>query len=74
MNIGTGKEIKICELIETIARIMGFGGEILYDTTKPDGQPRRCLDTSRAKNRLGFEAKTSLMEGLVRTIKWFKAQ
>ena len=74
INIGTGKEIKICELIETIVRIMGFGGEILYDTTKPDGQPRRCLDTSRAKNRLGFEAKTSLMEGLIRTIAWFKAQ
>ena len=74
INIGTGKEIKICELIETIASIMGFDGEILYDTTKPDGQPRRCLDTSRAKNRLGFEAKTSLMEGLIRTIAWFKAQ
>jgi len=74
INIGTGKEIKICELIETIASIMGFDGEILYDTTKPDGQPRRCLDTSRAKNRLGFEAKTSLMEGLTKTIEWFKAQ
>jgi GDP-L-fucose synthase len=53
---------------------MGFDGEILYDTTKPDGQPRRCLDTSRAKNRLGFEAKTGLMEGLTKTIEWFKAQ
>ena len=74
INIGTGKEIKICELIETITSIMGFDGEILYDTTKPDGQPRRCLDTSRAKNRLGFEAKTSLMEGLTKTIEWFKAQ
>jgi len=74
INIGTGKEIKICELIETIASIMGFDGEVLYDTTKPDGQPRRCLDTSRAKNRLGFEAKTSLMEGLTKTIEWFKAQ
>jgi nucleoside-diphosphate-sugar epimerase len=74
MNIGTGKEIKICELIETISDIMGFDGEILYDTTKPDGQPRRCLDTSQAKRRLGFEAKTSLVEGLTKTIEWFKGQ
>ena len=74
MNIGTGKEIKICELIETISDIMGFDGEILYDTTKPDGQPRRCLDTSQAKRRLGFEAKTSLVEGLTKTIEWFKEQ
>lgn len=74
MNIGTGKEIKICELIETISDIMGFDGEILYDTTKPDGQPRRCLDTSQAKRRLGFEAKTSLVEGLTKTIEWFKDQ
>jgi nucleoside-diphosphate-sugar epimerase len=72
INIGTGKEIKIHELIEMIADIMGFDGEILYDTTKPDGQPRRCLDTSRAKERLGFEAKTSLSDGLQHTISWFK--
>jgi GDP-L-fucose synthase len=72
INIGTGKEIKICELIETITDIMGFDGDIIYDTTKPDGQPRRCLDTSRAKDRLGFEAKTNLRDGLVKTIEWFK--
>jgi len=72
MNIGTGKEIKICDLIETICDIMGFGGEILYDTSKPDGQPRRCLDTSKAKQLLGFQAKTSLQDGLIHTIKWFK--
>ena len=71
INIGTGKEIKICELIETIADIMGFDGDIVYDTTKPDGQPRRCLDISRAKDRLGFEAKTNLRDGLVKTIEWF---
>jgi len=71
INIGTGKEIKICELIETIADIMGFDGDIVYDTTKPDGQPRRCLDTSRAKDRLGFEAKTNLRDGLAKTIEWF---
>ena len=72
INIGTGKEIKICELIETIADIMEFDGDIIYDITKPDGQPRRCLDTSRAKDRLGFEAKTNLRDGLVKTIEWFE--
>ena len=72
INIGTGKEIKISELIETIADIMGFDGDIIYDTSKPDGQPRRCLDTSRAKDRLGFEAKTNLHDGLVKTIEWFR--
>ena len=72
MNIGTGKEIKICELIENICAIMGFDGEICYDTTKPDGQPRRCLNTAKAEERLGFKAQTSLDDGLTRTIKWFK--
>ena len=50
---------------------MGFGGEILYDSDKPDGQPRRCLDTTKAKKLLGFEAKTSFQEGLKKTIEWF---
>jgi len=71
INIGTGKEIKICELIETIVDIMGFDGIIKYDMSKPDGQPRRCLDTTRAKSLLGFEAKTDLRQGLVSTINWF---
>ena len=53
---------------------MGFDGDIIYDTTKPDGQPRRCLDTSRAKSRLGFEAKTNLRDGLIKTIEWFKVK
>ena len=72
MNIGTGKEIKICDLIENICDIMHYDGEILYDTSKPDGQPRRCLDTSKARELLGFEAKTPLKDGLTHTIKWFK--
>ena len=72
MNIGTGKEIKICDLMENICDIMGYDGEILYDTNKPDGQPRRCLDTSKARELLGFEAKTPLKDGLTHTIKWFK--
>lgn len=74
INIGTGKEIKICELIETIADIMGFDGEIIYDDNYPDGQPRRCLDTTKAKERLGFEAKTNLAEGLNKTIQYFWSQ
>ena len=74
INIGTGKEIKICELIETIADIMGFDGKIIYDDNYPDGQPRRCLDTTKAKERLGFEAKTNLAEGLNKTIQYFWKQ
>lgn len=72
INIGTGKEIKICDLIETICDIMGYDGNVLYDTTKPDGQPRRCLDTSKAEQLLGFKARTVLRDGLRHTIKWFK--
>ena len=71
INIGTGKEIKIKDLVKEIANIMGYKGEIIYDSSKPDGQPRRCLDTSRAKERLGFEAQVGLKEGLQRTINWY---
>ena len=71
INIGTGKEIKICELATEIAEQMGYEGEIIYDTSKPDGQPRRCLDTTRAKERLGFTAKTGFKQGLKETIEWF---
>ena len=71
INIGTGKEIKICELIETIADLMSYSGDIVYDDTKPDGQPRRCLDTTKARDVIGFEAKTGLSEGLKKTIQYF---
>ena len=71
INVGTGKEIKICELATEIAQQMGYEGKIIYDTSKPDGQPRRCLDTTRAKERLGFEAKTDFKNGLKQTIEWF---
>lgn len=71
INIGTGCEITIADLVETIAKELGFEGEIIYDTSKPDGQPRRCLDTSRAKKRLGFEAQVSLKEGIRETIDWY---
>ena len=71
INIGTGKEIKIKDLAKEIANIMGYKGDIIYDSSKPDGQPRRCLDTSRAKERLGFEAQVELKEGLQQTINWY---
>ena len=70
VNIGTGKEITIRDLVTLISEKMGYTGEIVWDTSKPDGQPRRCLDTSRAKE-FGFEAETSLSEGLEDTIEWF---
>jgi len=71
INIGNGIEIKISQLVRTICYIMGYSGKIVYDKTKPDGQPRRCLDISEAKNKLGFEAKTNLIDGLSKTIEWF---
>ena len=70
VNIGTGKEVSIKGLVELIADKMGYEGEIVWDTSKPDGQPRRCLDTSKAK-KFGFKAETSLEDGLVETIEWF---
>lgn len=72
VNIGSGKEISIHSLIQLIADLTNFKGEILFDKTKPDGQPRRCLDTTKAKERFGFEAKTSFMDGLRNTINWYE--
>jgi GDP-L-fucose synthase len=72
VNIGVGREITIRELVNLIVRLTGFAGEIRWDSTKPDGQPRRALDTSRARERFGFEANTSFEEGLRRTIDWFE--
>ena len=57
--------------MQEITNIMGYKGDIIYDPSKPDGQPRRCLGTSRAKERLGFEAQVGLKEGLQRTINWY---
>jgi GDP-L-fucose synthase len=68
VNLGSGEEISIRELAETIAELVGFEGDLVWDTTKPDGQPRRLLDTSRAKERFGFVADVPLREGLRRTI------
>jgi GDP-L-fucose synthase len=73
INLGTGMEITIRDLVTLIARLCGFGGEIQWDATKPDGQPRRCLDVQRAVQRLGWRAKVGFEEGLRRTIDWFVA-
>lgn len=73
INIGTGSEITIKELVEKIAKLTGFRGEIRWDPSKPDGQPKRRLDTSRAKEHFSFEARTPLDEGLKATIDWYRA-
>jgi len=72
VNLGTGDEISIRELAELIAELTGFAGEIVWDTSKPNGQPRRKLDVSRAEERFGFRAATPFREGLERTIAWYR--
>jgi GDP-L-fucose synthase len=72
INLGTGMEITIRDLVVLIARLCGFTGEIRWDASKPDGQPRRCLDVQRAADRLGWRAKVGFEEGLRRTIAWFQ--
>ena len=74
VNLGVGREITIRDLVAVIARLTGFGGEIRWDPTKPDGQPRRALDTSRARERFGFTARQSFEDGLRRTIAWYEEQ
>ncbi|MEW6696511.1 MAG: GDP-L-fucose synthase [Bacillota bacterium] len=71
VNIGTGFEISIKDLVVLIAKCTGFNGEIIWDTTKPDGQPRRCLDTSKAYEEFGFKASTTFEEGLQKTVDWY---
>jgi GDP-L-fucose synthase len=73
VNIGAGIEISIKDLVETIARLTGFKGRIVWDATKPDGQPRRCLDVSRAKDKLGWTSSTPFEAGLAKTIEWYRA-
>jgi GDP-L-fucose synthase len=72
VNLGAGFEITIRELAETIRRLVGFEGKLVWDETKPDGQPRRCLDTGRAEKEFGFRAAMQFEEGLRRTIEWWK--
>ncbi len=71
INIGTGTETPIKETVETIAKIIEFSGDICWDTSKPDGTLRRCVDVSKAKKYFGFKAKTTLQEGLIKTYKWY---
>ena len=72
VNIGAGFEITIKELVEQVVELTGFKGEIRWDSSRPDGQPRRCLDVSRAKELFGFEAKMDFDEGLKATIEWYR--
>ena len=73
VNLGTGAEISIRDLAETVADVVGFDGEIVWDTEMPNGQPRRALDVSRARQLFGFEARTPLREGVERTVAWYRA-
>lgn len=74
VNLGAGREISIRALAETIAAEVGFTGELVWDATKPDGQPRRCLDTTRAAELFGFRAGTNFIDGLRNTIKWYQQE
>jgi GDP-L-fucose synthase len=73
VNIGSGFEISIKDLAEKIASLTGFEGDLVWDTSKPNGQPRRALDTSRAKEKFDFEAQTDFDEGLRHTIEWYRS-
>ena len=73
VNLGAGWEISIKDLAELIAEAVGYTGDIVWDTIKPNGQPRRKLDVSRAKERFGFEAQVPFDEGIRRTVEWWEA-
>ncbi|NLE06112.1 MAG: GDP-L-fucose synthase [Crenarchaeota archaeon] len=72
VNLGAGKEISIRDLVTTIKENIDYKGELKYDTNKPDGQPRRCLDTQKAKDYFGFTAEVSFEEGIKKTIEWYR--
>ena len=72
VNLGAGKEIAISDLASLIAKLVGYEGTIRWDSTRPDGQPRRCLDTSKAAMEFGFNARTPLAEGIRKTIEWYQ--
>lgn len=74
VNLGAGFEISIKELVDTIVKLTGFTGTIKWDASKPDGQPRRLLDTSKAEKEFDFKAKTSFADGLKKTVEWYKAE
>jgi GDP-L-fucose synthase len=72
VNLGAGFEISIRDLVEMVARLVGFTGRIVWDASKPDGQPRRCLDVARAERLFGFRAQVGFQDGLRRTIEWYR--
>ncbi|MCX5679383.1 MAG: GDP-L-fucose synthase [Candidatus Omnitrophica bacterium] len=72
VNIGAGFEITVKDLVKLIVKLTGFKGKIIWDKSKPDGQPRRCLSTSKAKKEFGFKTKTSFEDGLRKTIEWYE--
>ena len=74
MDLGSGMEISIKDLVELIAGLVGFDGKITWDVSKPDGQPRRRLDTNRAEQEFGFRARMTFEEGLRRTIDWYRKE
>jgi GDP-L-fucose synthase len=74
VNLGSGREISIRQLTELIGSLCGFEGRFVWDASKPDGQPRRCLDVTKAEQLFGFRAKVPLEEGLRRTVAWFMAE
>lgn len=73
MNLGSGVETSIRDLVHLICRLTGYAGRVVWDTSRPNGQPRRCVDTTRAAKLIGFRAATPLEEGLTRTIAWYQA-
>ncbi len=74
LNLGTGREVTVRELVQTVVSLTGFQGRVVFDPTKPQGAPRRALDAGRAKQALGFEASTTLESGLRATIEWYREQ
>jgi GDP-L-fucose synthase len=74
VNLGTGEELSIRELAELAAELTGYEGELVWDTSRPNGQPRRRLDTSRAEAQFGFRARTTLRDGIARTVAWYRQQ
>lgn len=72
INLGTNYEVKIRDLVELICDLMEFQGEIIWETDKPNGQPRRCLDTQKAKEKFGFIANVDFKQGLKNTIEWYR--
>jgi GDP-L-fucose synthase len=72
VNLGAGFEISIKELVDLIVKLTGFDGRVVWDKTKPDGQPRRMLDVSRADKEFGFSARTGFEDGLRKTIEWYR--